>query len=113
METPTPPADYLKEILHLTRENNEMLHAQRRNAYLLGIIKFLVYLVLFAAPIWFYMTYVSGTLDTLVNDLNEIQGTKVQTQQKFQGFENAINDFKSRLPSFLQGQGTTSSTSSQ
>lgn len=106
-----PPQDLLKEIYHLTRENNQMLHAQRRNAFLMGIFKFFIYAVLFAAPIWFYMTYVSGTLDTLVNEMNQIQGTNAAAQAKFQGFESAVKEFKSRLPEFLQGQGTTSTSS--
>ncbi len=109
-----PPQDLLKEIYHLTRENNEMLHAQRRSAFLMGILKFLLYVVLFAAPIWFYMTYVSGTLDTLITEMNKIQGTTTVQQQKFQGFEKAIQDFRSKLPAFMQGSSaSTSSTSSQ
>ena len=52
-----PSNDHLlREIYRLTRENNEMMHRQRRSAFFWGFIKFVVYAALLAAPIWFYPT---------------------------------------------------------
>lgn len=92
----------LVDILKMTKENNQMLHAQRRSAFFWGFMKFLVYMILFAAPIWFYLTYVSGTLDQMVTAVNRLQGAPEQAQNKFEGFEHIIKNLQSKLPSFMQ-----------
>jgi len=99
--------DTMQETYRLVRENNQMLHAMRRNAFMWGLIKFFLYLIIFTVPIWFYITYVSGTLDSLINTMNKAQGTAVQTQSKFEGFENAVKNLRSKLPSFMQGPTAT------
>jgi predicted PurR-regulated permease PerM len=92
----------IHEILKLTKENNQMLHAMRRHAFLAGLFKLIVYIILFAAPIWFYMTYVSDSVDNLINALNKVQGTTSAAQAKFNSVEAAIKDVQSRLPAFMQ-----------
>ena len=98
----------IHEILRLSRESNQMLHAMRRNAFLGGIFKFIIYAILFAAPIWFYMTYVSASVDNLINALNKVQGTTSAAQTKFTGIEEAIRNFQSHLPAFMQASATSS-----
>lgn len=107
---PNTNPNLLNEIHRLVSENNRMLHAQRRSAFMWGLIKFIVYVFLFAAPIWFYMTYLSNTVDNLVTTVNKVQGTQTQAVNQFSAIENAVKNFQSKLPAFLQGATTTSTT---
>ncbi len=99
----------IDEIYRLTKDNNKMLHSMRRNAFMAGFLKFIVYAILFAAPIWFYMTYVSGTLDRIVNTMDELQGKKTAVQTQFSGFEDMVREFQSKWPTFLKSPGSTTS----
>ncbi|MBI2030314.1 hypothetical protein HYT05_01690 [Candidatus Kaiserbacteria bacterium] len=105
-----PNRQTLNEILQLARDNNKMLHGMRRSAFFWGFMKFLVYMILFAAPIWFYLTYVSGTLDQMVTTINKMQGTAAQAEEKFDGFQTMVKDFREKLPAFMQANGGASST---
>ena len=87
----------LRETYRLTRENNDMLHRMRRSAYLWGFIKFLIYAALLLAPIWFYLTYLNGTVQTLLQDFNKIEGVNTQAQNQLQGFESAWQQFEARF----------------
>ena len=103
-------ADAIRETLRLTRENNAMLHRMRRNAFIGGFFKFVIYAILFAAPIWFYMTYISGTVDNLLSAVNKLEGTTSAAQTKFTGFEDAVKNFEAYLPSFMRPATSTSTT---
>lgn len=87
----------LREIYRLSRENNEMMHRARRSAFFWGFVKFLVYAALLAAPIWFYVTYLNGTVQAMLQDLNKIEGVNTQAQNQFDGFENALQGLESRF----------------
>ncbi len=100
----------LQEILRLTRETNDMIHRQRRNAFLLGFLKFIVYAVLFAAPIWFYMTYISSDVDSLLNALNRAQGVSSSAQTKFVSFENTMQTLEEQFKSALHLSSTTATS---
>ena len=101
----------IREILRLVHENNQMLHSMRRHAFLGSIIKFIIYAAFLIVPIWFYMTYLNGSVNTLIADLNKMQGTTSAAQTQFSGFETAIKNIESHLPSFMQAPAATSSTS--
>jgi hypothetical protein len=72
--------DLLKETYKLTRENNRMIHAMRRNAFIGGIIKIVIYAALIGVPIWLLVTYVYPILNTAVGTLNQVQGQVQQVQ---------------------------------
>ena len=58
-----PEGGNLQEIYRLTKENNQMLHAMRRNAFLGGLFKFIFYAVVFIAlPAWVYITYLAPVM---------------------------------------------------
>ena len=97
----------IREMLRLVNENNRMLHSMRRHAFLGSIIKFIIYAALLLVPIWFYMTYLSGSVDTLIADLNKVEGTTSAAQTQFSGFETAIKNIESHLPSFMQAPAAT------
>lgn len=99
--------------MRLSNENNRMLHSMRRSSFIWGFLKFVVYAILFAAPIWFYMTYISNDVDNLVNALNKVDGTAQVAQQKFSGFEDVVKSFEASLPAWMTGNASSSSTTAQ
>jgi hypothetical protein len=100
----------LREILQLVRENNKMLHSMRRNAFLGGLFKFIIYAILFATPIWFYMTYISGSVDKLLAAVDKLNGTTAAVQTNFSGFEAAMQNIESHLPAFMRPTAASSTT---
>jgi len=87
----SPEQDTLQEIYRLAKDNNRMLHAMRRNAFIGGIIKILVYVVLFIGlPLWLYVTYLAPTLENLLNTMNQIQGTGASAQLQLDKFKDTL-----------------------
>ncbi len=101
----------LREIYRLTRENNDLMHRARRSAFFWGFVKFIVYAALLTAPIWFYVTYLNGTIQQLLVDFNRIEGTNSQVQGQFQGIQNVLSQFQQLESRF--GFSTTSTTTKQ
>jgi len=64
----------LQEIYKLARDNNRMLHAMRRNAFIGGIVKLAIYALLVGVPIWFFLTYMMPVLNSAVGAINQVQG---------------------------------------
>ena len=110
---PNTNPNLLNEIHRLVSENNRMLHAQRRSSFMWGIIKFFMYALLFAAPIWFYMTYLSHTVDNLIATVNKVQGTQTQAVSQFSNIEAVVKQFQSKLPAFLNASSSLDSTTVQ
>ena len=101
-----PDSQKIDEIHKLTRENNKMLHAMRRNAFLGGILKLIIYGIFLLAPIWFYMTYLNASVQQMMHTLDQIQGTGTQAQVKLNSFEKTWQDLQAKLPSFMQSSST-------
>ena len=93
-----PPNQDLQEILRLTKENNHMLHKMRRNALWGGILKFILYAVLFvAAPLWLYATYLGPMMEQVLDTYNQVQGTGAKAKAQFSGIQNVIDQFKNQF----------------
>jgi predicted PurR-regulated permease PerM len=86
-----------QEMYRLTRENNKMLHAMRRNALWGGLLKFVLYAVFLLLPLWFYMTYLNSTVQKLLQTYQQVQGTGAQVQTQVNGWEQAWQDFESKF----------------
>ena len=99
--------DAIRETLRLTRENNQMLHHMRRNAFLGSVIKFIIYAAFLLVPIWFYMTYMSSSVNALLADYGKLQGATGATQTQFVNLQKTIKDIESHLPSFMQTPSAT------
>ena len=94
-----------EELLRLTKENNRMLHAMRRNAFIGGVIKFLLYITLFVlAPLWLYATYLAPLVQSMNQAINQMQGTGAKVQADFSSFQNAWKQFEAKFPSFGQAK---------
>lgn len=66
--------DLLQETYKIARDNNRMLHAMRRNAFLGGVLKIVIYSAFVIIPLWFFAKYVSPILNSAVSTLNQVQG---------------------------------------
>jgi predicted PurR-regulated permease PerM len=86
-----------QDLYRLTQENNRMLHAMRRGAFLGGIVKFILYAALLIAPVWFYLTYLNGTVQNLAQTINKVEGTSQQAQSQLNGFEQTWQQFEARF----------------
>lgn len=92
-----PDQRMLQETYRLTQENNRMLHAMRRNAFWGGLFKFLIYAALLTAPVWFYLTYLNGAVQNLLQAVNKIQGTSTAAQSQFSGLQASWQQFEARF----------------
>lgn len=92
----------LDEVLKLSRENNRMLRAMRRNAFLGGILKFLMYAAFIIVPLWFlqpYLATLTATLDQLQKMNSQIQSGGTQAQVQLQSLQDALKKAEQYMPS--------------
>lgn len=104
---PPQHAPLLEEIHRLTKENNRLLHKMRRQALWGRIVTLIFYAALLLAPIWFYLTYLNGTVQNLLAAYDKVEGTGQQTENQFQQMEDAFKNFQQKF----QTLGATSSNS--
>ena len=75
----------------------------RRNAFWGGLIKFLLYAVLFLAlPLWLYATYLAPVLESTMRTMNQIQGTGAKAQAQFGSFQEMLQQLQQKFPSAQQ-----------
>lgn len=87
----------LRETYRLAKENNRMLHAMRRNAFLGGIVRLIAYAALIIVPLWFYATYLAPTVNQLVSTMNQVQGVSSKAQAQFGDLQGLLDTFRSQL----------------
>jgi len=93
-----PDNQKLEEIYRLTKENNRMLHSMRRSAFWGGIIKFVLYtVVIVVIPFWLYMTYLAPMVESMMQTVQQIQGTGAKAQTQFSDFQNLLKQFQDRF----------------
>jgi hypothetical protein len=102
-----PSQGQQQEIARLVRENNKMLHAMRRNAFWGGLFKMLIYGAFLLAPIWFYMTYLSGTVQQMLKTIDQIQGTGAKAQAELSGFQKTWQELQAKIPAFMYAPTST------
>ena len=89
-----PTQNTQQEIYRLVKENNRLLHKMRRSAVIGGIIKFLLYTGLFIVlPFWLYMTYFAPIVESMVNAVEQVQGTGAKTQSQLENLQNVLSQF--------------------
>ncbi len=101
--------ELLKKTYTLASENNRMLHAQRRNAFIGGLIKIAIYAALVIVPLWYMLPYLQqaiGMLNTaqermseVQGAMNKIQGASNQVGGQFQDMSKFLEDFQKSMPS--------------
>ena len=95
-------ADKLDDLLRLTRENNRMLHAMRRNAFIGGLLRFVVWVALLVIPLWLYMHYVAPVMESTLNAMQQIQGGSAAAQAQFDGMQAAVEKIRAQFPQYFQ-----------
>jgi len=85
--------DKLDEILRLTRENNRMLRAQRRSAWLGGIFRFVMWAAFIILPLWLYLQYLAPMMQGMLETYEQIQGTSASAQAQF----GQLNEYLKQL----------------
>ena len=89
-----PTQNTQQEIYRLVKENNRLLHKMRRAAVIGGIIKFLLYTGLFIVlPFWLYMTYLAPIVESMMNAVEQVQGTGAKTQSQLENLQNVLSQF--------------------
>lgn len=87
--------DKLDDILRLTKENNRMLHSMRRNAWLGGILKLVMWLVVIILPFWLYLQYLAPMMQGMLETYQQIQGTSASAQAQFGQMNEYLKQFQS------------------
>lgn len=93
--------EQLEETYRLAKENNRMLRAMRRNAFIGGIIKLVVWAALIGLPIWFYLEFVHPVLQSSIETINQVQDTSAQVGEQFGGFSELLEQVEN-IPGFGQ-----------
>ncbi len=97
----------VEQILKLTKENNRMLHAMRRNAWIGGFVKLIVWAAFILLPLWLYMQYLApimGSMMTTLEQLQKMQGAGTQVSAQFSDLNATLQKLRDQVPQFLQGQ---------
>ena len=88
----------LTDLLRLTEDNNRMLHKMRRSAFWGGIIKVVLYAVLFVGvPFWLYATYLAPIMEQMMKTYQEVQGTGAKAQAQFGDFQSMLQQLKDKV----------------
>lgn len=86
--------DKFDELLRLTKENNKMLHAMRRSAWLGGIFKLLMWAAFIIVPVWLYMQYLAPVMQSMLESYQQLQGTSAKAQAQFGELNNYLQKFQ-------------------
>ena len=97
--------EMIRETYRITQENNKMLHAMRRHAFIGGIVKVLVYAIIIIAPFWLYMQYLAPKVDQVLQVVAKLQGTSAEAQVQIGQWQKALQDLRGKIP----GMSSTSS----
>ena len=86
--------DKLDELMRVTKENNRMLHAMRRSAWLGGLFKLVMWVAFIILPLWLYMQYLAPMMQGMLESYQELQGTGAKAQAQFSGLQEALQKFQ-------------------
>lgn len=97
----------VEQILKLAKENNRMLHAMRRNAWIGGFVKLLMWAAFILLPLWLYMQYLApimGSMMTTLDQLQKVQGAGSQVSAQFGDLNATLQKLKDQFPQYFQQQ---------
>ncbi len=94
----------LEEMYRLVRENNKMLHAQRRGAFIGGVVKLVVWSAMLIIPLWVYMTYLAPVMKTTLETMEKIQSGGGAAQVQLGGATETIKSLQEQLQKMLPKQ---------
>ena len=75
----------LEDVYLLAKENNRMLHAMRRDAFVKGVLGFIWWVVILIVLPYFTWLYLQPYLNQLMDAYNQAQGTSDSINASLQG----------------------------
>jgi hypothetical protein len=91
----------LDDIYKLAKDNNRMLHAMRRDAFLHGLAKFVIYAAIVAVSFWVYVNYLGPMLMSLLKSLQTMANTGAAVQQQAGNLGQSAQDQLSSVTKML------------
>jgi len=99
-----------RRMYELERDNNRMLRAMRRNSFVGGIFRLLLWVAALGVPVWLYINYLAPVLNQATETLNQVQGQVQQAKDigaqisvPFSEFSDMFDKLKGYLPSTSGG----------
>ena len=89
--------EMLEETYELAKSNNKMLRKMRRNAFIGGVFKLIIWVALLGIPIWIYFTFFQPVINDLLNTMGQVQRTGEQIQQAGTGASVQLQEFRNLL----------------
>ncbi len=87
------PVPTLDEIYKLTKENNKMLKAMRRDAFVGGVVKFIGWVLVFVVIPYILWLYIQPYLNDALHTYNNVKATTNSVQTTTNADFSAIQDF--------------------
>ncbi len=75
-----------------------MLHAMRRNAFLGGLVRILVWAAFVIIPAWLYLQYLAPMVQQLTTTVNQAQTTGAKAQIQMAEWQKALLDLEAKIP---------------
>ncbi len=97
-----------EELFALTKDNNKILRAMRRSAFIGGIIKFIFWIAfLFVIPYFFYQWYLAPYVGQALQTYEQAQTQSSQFNQFTEQFKNPDGswNFSKAFEQFGSGEG--------
>jgi hypothetical protein len=88
----------LQETYRLSKENNQMLHSMRRNAFWGGIVKMIIYAAFLLFPVWLYFQYLAPIMNQALKTMQQMQASGTQATAQISGFQQMLQDLQAKLP---------------
>ena len=88
----------VQETLKLTRDNNRMLHSMRRDAFLGGIFKILMWAAFIVVPAYLYYLYLAPVMQQMIATMNAAQKGGAQAQVQLGQFQDMLKNLESKIP---------------
>lgn len=85
--------DLLDKTFRLARENNRILKTMRRNAFVGGIIRLIIWVLLLGIPLLLYIQYIHPVLSNMVETLDQVQGAGNEFSAQFAEFGELMGRF--------------------
>ena len=90
------------ELYKLEKDNNRMLHAQRRGAFLRVVFKLVIFVSIVTMSLWLYVTYATPFFTPLLKQLQGITDAGARMQQQLTGVQQGTVNLLSHASDLLK-----------
>jgi hypothetical protein len=95
----------LEQLVRLVKDNNRMLRAMRRDAFIGGVFKLFLWAAFIVIPLWFYLTYLAPVVTSAMaamQQVQQVQGTTLNATVQFGELTKSLDKLKSAFPQYFQ-----------